>query len=352
MPERRRATVKDVAALAQVSTATVSRALNNDPKVLPETQVKVWEAARQLGFTLNDAARSLKTQRTRTIGFVTPELTNGFLMEIAEGIEGDLRSRGYHLLLGHSQGDPAEERAVVDGLVAKGVEGIIVVPCRGSEPPYRPGEWPPVPVVSIDRVWADTGVPAVVTDNEEAAYKAASMVLRDAGKDPVAYLGGPEFVSTARERRQGFIRAWDSAHRAGGAEDGPGAVAGAALQTSGHSAPGGFVEVTEDYTTAGGFRGMERVWEMTGAPDRLTVFVANIYLHLGATEFLLERGVEQGRVRIAAFDYSPIHGLLRYARVFVEQPQAEMGRRAVAALLGEEAIDSDRPLVLENRLVV
>ena len=160
-------TVRDVAKKANVSTATVSRALNDDPRVLPETKERVLKAVDELGYVPNEAARALRTKKTRIIGFVTPQLADTYLIDLAEMVEGALYESGFHLLLGHTQGDPYKERDVIDELIQKGVSGLIVVPTKELSPPYPKNEWPQVPIVSIDRKWKETAGPVLGADGNQ-----------------------------------------------------------------------------------------------------------------------------------------------------------------------------------------
>ena len=93
------ATLKDVARKAGVSAATVSRVLQDHPRISDRTKAHVRACIDELGYTVNNVARSLKTNRSRTVGFVCPELTNSFFMQIAKGVEDELRNAGYSLIL-------------------------------------------------------------------------------------------------------------------------------------------------------------------------------------------------------------------------------------------------------------
>ena len=98
-------TVKDVAESAGVSTATVSRVINDDPGIKPETRERVKKAIRTTGYRINKAARSLKTSRTGTVGLLVPELANDFFMTVAQGVEDVLRTRGYGVIICNANED-------------------------------------------------------------------------------------------------------------------------------------------------------------------------------------------------------------------------------------------------------
>ena len=126
-------TIKDVAELAGVSTATVSRVINNESGIREPTKDRVLGAIATSGYRVNTIARSLKTSRTRIIGLITPEIANDFFMNIARGIEEYLKDFGYSLIICNTNESAGEELRRAELLVEKCVDGVIIIPASNSK---------------------------------------------------------------------------------------------------------------------------------------------------------------------------------------------------------------------------
>lgn len=327
-------TFSDVASLAGVSTATVSRALNGDPRVLPGTRDSVFRAADELGYIFNDTARSLKTRQSRTIGFVCPELSNNFLMEIAEGIEAELNQLGYHLLLRHSQSDPEVEESAIEELLSRRVDGLILVPADEQRMPEILKKREDIPRLTVDRIWKDQSFPGILTDNRNASREGVlrfqSMMQEESlPEGDWVIMNGPSSITTSAERQRGFEEAMKELEIPGWGQE------------------------RDSFDTPGGYRSMERI--LSKRPDSkgaLNLFTANYFMHQGATEYLLEQEISPEQVRICAFDYSPLHRLFQYARLFIRQPHLEMGSRAVESLftlLRKESLEEN--IILSSSII-
>lgn len=311
MESSERITVKEIARRAGVSTATVSRAFNDDPRVRDATKQKVLETAKSLNYRFNDAARSLKTNRTRTIGLVTPHLQNEFFMEVAEGIESCLKLSGYHLIVSNSNNDPETERKAIELLQEKSVEGILIIPCREDGSHIHRTLRKDIPTVVIDRRYNTPDLPTILADNIDGAYMATKVLIKDLKPiRPPAFIGGYSYITTTEERFSGYKKA---------------------LRESDYPIDDALIVREEFDKSSGGYRAMENLLQKAKLP--LTVFIANYFLHLGATEYLFEHKVPFANVKIAAFDYSPMYPLLRYCKYFVSQPRLRMGEEAVDRLL-------------------
>ena len=328
-----RITVKEVARKAGVSTATVSRTFNKDPRVRTETKQRVMEAAKALNYRLNDAARSLKTNKTRIIGIVIPYLQNEFFMEIAEGIESFLKKQDYHLIVSNSNNEPESEREAITLLQEKSVDGMLIIPCREDGSHLSDTLHTDIPIVVIDRRYNNIDFPSVLTDNFQGAYKLTHKLIDSFHPDkPPAFIGGYSYITTAEERYLGYIHA---------------------VEEAGYEVDKALILRDEFDKSQGGYRAMEMLLRMAERP--LTIFVANYFMHIGATEYLLEHSIPLEDVRIAAFDYSPMYALLRYCKHFVSQPRLYMGEVAIDMLLnmiaGKEISEDKRIIRLNTDLI-
>ena len=142
-------TIKKVAELAGVSTATVSRVINNGTGIRQLTRDKVLKAIASSGYRVNTIARSLKTNRTGIIGLITPEIANDFFMNIARSIEEYLKGFGYSLIICNTNESTVEEVYRAELLVEKCVDGVIVIPSSNSTYFQSPGAGVVFPLVKV-----------------------------------------------------------------------------------------------------------------------------------------------------------------------------------------------------------
>jgi LacI family transcriptional regulator len=196
-------TLKDVAAAVGVSIATVSNVLNERPNVGAATRRKVLEVARRLGYRPNRAAQAMRTGRTRTLGLVLPDLTNPFFPELAQAVENKARSLGLVVCLIDSQGSAHSESDGVSLLLQHAVDGIIWCPLG----PRLPASLKKLtgPMVLIDR--PRPGYAAVHSNYEMGGRLLAEYALR-MGHTRVGLLSGPQQLESARQRRDGFAKAF------------------------------------------------------------------------------------------------------------------------------------------------
>ncbi len=205
---QRPARIEDVAALAGVSIATVSRALSMPGKLKPATLARVEAAVRQTSYTPNLAARSLRARRSMLVLVVVPDIANPFFSDVLRGIGEALTQGGFGLLIGDLGQDGDEARGKVRhliGIVAAGqVDGVLLlngaIPDDGQRRLTELG----VPVVAVCEAIPGADIPQVETQNREAARAAVALLVR-LGHRRFAYLAGPAGNILDGERRGGFL---------------------------------------------------------------------------------------------------------------------------------------------------
>ncbi len=208
------ATIYDVSKNANVSVATVSRVLNNNPKVDIVLKKRVLESIRELGFVPNGIARSLKTKRTERIALVIPDITNPFFPEMARGVQDTLETQGYHVILTNTDDDPMREVRYLEMLTKVGVDGLIITPSLPNlsrkTPDFRRLEQAlktlSVPVVGISVNAVSPTADHVRTDEELNGEKATEHLL-GLGHTEVALIHGPDHSEVSQRRTHGFVRA-------------------------------------------------------------------------------------------------------------------------------------------------
>lgn len=186
----RAVTISQVAALAGVSTGTASKALNGRGVLRPETRLRVQQAAEQLGFVANAAARSLQTGRTYTVGMITTDSIGRFSIPLLLGAEDALGAGQMSVFLCDARDDPIREQYYLRTLLSRKVDGIIVTGRRTqARGPIVAG--PPVPVVYAFISSADPRDCSVVPDEADGARRAIEHLLA-VGRRRIAHVTGPE----------------------------------------------------------------------------------------------------------------------------------------------------------------
>src|SRR2546429_1371057 len=174
----RPATIKDVAAHAGVSVATVSAVINRNKYVSPNLAQRVQESITALDYERNSLAQSLKKQTSQTIGLIVSDITNPFFTSVVRGVENVANACGYCLILGNSDEDLKKEMGYMHLLESKRADGLIVAFTLGNHEYLR--SWPAhrLPLVGIDRLPDNVSIDAVLIDNVAGSRQAVQHLLR------------------------------------------------------------------------------------------------------------------------------------------------------------------------------
>ena len=213
---KQQVTIKDIAREAGVSPALVSFVMSNAMagetvyRVGPETSKRILEVAARLNYKPNSSARALRSGRTGTIGVVLSDIANPFFAEIARYLEDHAYQYDYNVIFGSSDENPEKFARVVSVLLNKGVDGLILVPCDGSEETIRNVVASGVNTVLLDRVVPDLQVSSIVLDNREAARGLTEKILARGARriDMVSYSMN---ISNTRDRERGYLDAMAAA---------------------------------------------------------------------------------------------------------------------------------------------
>ena len=211
-----RVTIDDVAARAGVHKATVSRALNarTSGQVNKETAARVALAAEELGYVPNAMARGLRTSSSMTIGVIIPDLTNPFFPPIVRGIENYLQPRGYTALLANTDDSEAIERAALDSLLGRRVDGLVVASGSRQSSTLIEAHRAGVFAVMLNRDAGDIPYP-LVTGSDAMGIAAAVAHLVEFGHRRILHIAGPADFSTSGTRADAFRGACASAKVSG-----------------------------------------------------------------------------------------------------------------------------------------
>ena len=206
---KKRATIKDVAALAGVSAATVSRALDDRPEISAETKESVRAACARLGYVPNAAARSLVGQATHTIGLVVPDISNPYFSGMATAIEQTAAAHGYRVFLSNSLRKPEQELKAIENFTARQVDGVLISPISPQTQALHRDILGNIPCVYLG-VNHGEDCSYVMADNEAGAYLATRYLLGLGHRD-ILFLGGRPTSRTRELRLRGFHRALEEA---------------------------------------------------------------------------------------------------------------------------------------------
>jgi LacI family transcriptional regulator len=203
----RRPTMHDVARLAQVSPATVSRVVNNERYIKAETRSRVEKAIAELGFQRNEIARTLRPgQTTETVALVIEDVANPFWSAVTRGAEEIARKHQHMLVVGATSHSYDKEQILLRDLVRRRVDGLLVVPTPHAHHALHAelAQW--APMVFIDRMPGRVPADSVVLDNQGGARDAVQHLLT-AGHRRIAYVGGDPHVGTGKLRLTGYRNA-------------------------------------------------------------------------------------------------------------------------------------------------
>ena len=204
---RLRPTMQDVAEAAGVSLKTVSRVVNDEPRVGEDTKERVNKAILALGFRRNDIARSLRRgQSSATIGLVIEDIANPFYSSIAHGVEEIARQHGYMVIISNSEENPIRERELVNALFRRRVDGLLIVPAGRDHSYMLPEIRLGTPAIFLDRPSVHLPADTIMLDNRGGACCAIEHLLAY-GHRRIGLLCGNPYVHTGAQRIEGYREA-------------------------------------------------------------------------------------------------------------------------------------------------
>lgn len=306
------ATIYEVAALAGVSPATVSRVLNG-AAVSPEKVRLVREAAGRLNFTPNRAARRLRNQTSELIALLIPDIENPFFTSLARGVEDRAQREGFSVVLCNTDDDPEKETRYLDIAVSENMAGVILAPAS-EDGDIRHLTDSGRPIVAVDR---NTGldIDSVMVDNRAAGI-AATSALFDAGYHRVACIAGPLGLEWTEERSLG----WRQIVTKRSGDD--------------HS---DYLQHA-NYRVDGGRAAMSALLTLHNPPD--AVVTTNNLMGVGALQVLSEAGITPPQFGVAVVGDLPFATLSPHAITQVHLPARHLGTTAANMLLERIAGDS------------
>lgn len=321
--------IKDVAIQAGVSVATVSRVLNNNPRVKPWLRERVLRAVADLDYHPSGIARSMRSQSGRVIGLIIPDIQNPFFTALVRAVEDVAYANQYTVLLCNSDEDPYKERLYVDILFQERVAGVIIVPtgkdCCDLLVQRR------IPVVMADRKVPNVEVDSVTLDNAAGAYAATAHLIR-LGHTRIGLVSAPLYASVGLERRQGYERA---------------------LREHGLPVDENLIR-TGDFRESGGYQAAKELLALKPRPT--AIFAVNNLMTMGTIQAIHEQGLSIPQdISVIGFDDVPWLPLVTLPLTVVRQPVYEIGRVAAELLFQRIHLGPEKPvqgIVLQPEFIV
>ena len=323
------ATIRDIRKMTGLSLATVSKYLNGG-NVLPENRAAIENAIEVLHYEVNEVARGLATNRTKTIGVLIQRLDHIFSSTIIAEMEGILRAHDYGTIVCDCQGDEKLEEESIRFLLGKRVDGIITIPTSATSTYLNSALAREIPVVLIDRSFQDREWDSVLVDNVEASREAIKL-LAEKGHQKIAIVCGEERYYTAKLRLQGYMEACREAG----------------------------ISVNDRYVKMGTLdiqHGYDGIMELVSMDDPPTaVFLSNYEITLGAVMALNENGIRvPEQISVVGFDNLMLAKVVRPKLWMVVQPMEEIARNAAELMLRRlegEKTDEVEKIVLSTNLL-
>lgn len=324
------ATMKDVALQANVSTATVSRALMNPEKVSQATRNRVEQAALEVGYLPQMQGRNMKRNESRTILVIVPDICDPFFSEVIRGIEVTAAAQGYLVLIGDCAHQNQQEKTFIDLIITKQIDGMLLL---GSRLPFDASieeQRNLPPMVMANEFAPELGLPTVHIDNLTASFDAVNY-LHELGHQRIACIAGPEEMPLCHYRLQGYVQA---------------------LRRCGITVDPHYI-ARGNFTYEAGAHALEQLLALPQPPT--AIFCHSDIMALGALSYAKRQGLKvPDDLSIIGFDNISLAEFCDPPLTTVAQPRFDIGREAMLLLLNQlsgQFVDSGSRL-LDCELII
>lgn len=315
-------TIYDVAREAGVSMATVSRVVNNNPNVKPQTRKKVFEAIERLGYRPNAVARGLASKKTTTVGVVIPDISNMLFAEVARGIEDIATMYHYNIILCNADKKKEKEIRVINTLLEKQVDGMLFMGGTITEDHMEAFRTSSIPIVLCATADENNMMPAVDIDHEQAAFDATEVLITQGHKDIAMISGTLQDPAVGYSRYQGYRKALEKANLPFREE---------------------FVRVG-NYRYDSGSEAMQHFMQLEQKPS--AIFAATDEMAIGAIHAIQDAGKSvPGDYSIISVDNSRMASMVRPQLTAVAQPMYDIGAvsmRLLTKYMNKETVDQTK----------
>jgi DNA-binding LacI/PurR family transcriptional regulator len=327
---QRRVTIKDIAREVHLTPSSVSRALNDHPRISPETKAKVLHIARKLNYSPNLFARGLVKNKTNLIGLLAYDFRNPFYAELTRSLQDTAQELGYWVIQASTDDDREKADALIDSMVRTGVEGIIFASCKLQDKAVESLIKDDFPVVLVNRKLNQDLGDYVVLDNAYGAYLIVNHLINQDHRR-IALISGPRSVSTSADRTLGYLKA---------------------LKDRGLKIDQSIIKYGA-FSQETGFKYTKRLMSLLNPPR--AIFCGDDAIALGAMKALGTLGLRvPEEVSVVGFDDAEIssHPLIKLTTV--SQNLKKMGRLAAKTLIDRIEGRQKKPqrILLEPQLII
>ena len=334
MSDQKEVTIYDLARKLDLSIATISRALKDDPVVSKKTKKRIADLAQELGYRSNHFARNLRTSRTNTIGVIIPRINSYFMSAVIAGMESVANSEGYNLIISQSSESFEKERASVTTLFNSRVDGLLVSLAYDTDTlaHFEPFFKKKIPLIFFDRVAEHKDCTCILINNEKAAYEATTHLISQ-GRRRIVHLTAPPKRNVYIDRLKGYKEALADNR----------------------------IPFRENYVIVGnlsqekGAEAAAQIRAMKPLPD--AVFVANDNCAVGCMVALRQMGIRIPEdIAFVGFNNDPVSTVVEPNLTTVNYPGYEMGQLAARSLVdhlsGAANIHSTNTILLRSELII
>jgi LacI family transcriptional regulator len=334
MTTEKEITIYDLARKLNISIATVSRALKDDPVVSKKTKKRIAELAEEMGYRSNNFARSLRTRKTNTVGVIVPRLNSYFMSTVIAGMESVANSEGYNLIISQSSESAQKEMASAKTMFNNRVDGLLVSLAYDTEniPHFEAFIKKNIPLIFFDRVDDHNICTSVLINNRKAAYEATTHLI-SGGRKRIVYITAMPKRNVYVDRLRGYKEALGDQR----------------------------IKFRDDYvlicnlSQESGVEMAAKILQMKPLPD--AVFVANDNCAVGCMVALKQAGVRIPEdIAFAGFNNDPVCTVVEPNLTTINYPGYEMGQVAARSLInhlnGATNIRSTNTILLRSELVI
>jgi len=334
MSSPKEVTIYDLARKLNISIATVSRALKDDPVVSKKTKKRIADLAKEMGYRSNHFARNLRTQRTNTLGVIIPRINSHFMSAVIAGMENVATSEGYNLIISQSSESVDKEKANTVTLFNSRVDGLLVSLAYDTDSlaHFEPFLKKKIPVIFFDRTADHPSSICIQINNQRAAYEATTHLISQ-GRRRIVHITAPPKRNVYIDRLQGYKQALADQR----------------------------IAFREDYVIVGnlsqeaGAEAANHIRQLKPLPD--AVFVANDNCAVGCMIALKGLGVRIPEdIAFVGFNNDPVSTVVEPNLTTINNPGYEMGQVATRNLIdhlnGAASIQATNTIILRSELIV
>ena len=324
-----------IAKKLKISVSTVSRALNEHPDIKEETRNKVKKLAKELNYSPNLIARSLKSSTTKVIGVIVPEIKHDFFSSAISGIEEVAYQSGYIILVCQSNESYQREIVNTNALMLQRVAGLIVSISQTTKNGNHFKELinRGMTIVFFDRACKDVSANKVVIDDMKSAFGAVTHLIQR-GRKKIAHLAGPQELLISEQRLKGYKNALKKANIPISKE---------------------LIRYSSGLHEIDGYNSMDSLLKENIIPD--AIFAVNDPVAVGAFQRIKEEGLKIPKdIAIVGFSNNKITSIMEPSMTTVSQPSFEMGKKAAGLLIemlkNPKRINQKKTIILETELII